>query len=334
MSTPSTEMNAGVFVAPGEIRCQRRPVPEIEESDVLVKVSSAGICGTDMHTFRHGGYTPPGLIIGHEFCGSVESVGAAVDDIQIGERVCINPMPDLGLFRDGAFAEYVCVKNAVRNQNVLPMPPHVSDEEGALIEPLAVALHGINRCALTEDSKVLILGAGSIGLCCQLILQSRGIDALLVADRAIARLALAEELGATAVNVEEQDLHQHAIEVFGQVEGFIPSPAIDLVIDCTGSEQALQNAIHLVKSTGSILVLGTYASPPALEMTLLVAKEIQLIGSFAYGEEFSQALKLVAEGRLDISSLITHRFPLHEIDRAFRQQALADESIKVLLQIS
>ena len=94
--------------------------------------------------------------------GRLVSLGriSELEGIEIGERVCINPMPDLGLFRDGAFAEYVCVKNGVRNQNVLPMPAGMSDEEGALIEPLAVALHGINRCELSADSKVLILGAG------------------------------------------------------------------------------------------------------------------------------------------------------------------------------
>jgi 2-desacetyl-2-hydroxyethyl bacteriochlorophyllide A dehydrogenase len=334
MNSSRKSMQAGVFVAPGEIHCQQRPVPEIEDGDVLVKVASAGICGTDLHTYRHGGYTPPGLIIGHEFCGRVESVGASVEGIEIGERVCINPMPDIGLFRDGAFAEYVCVKNGVRNQNVLPMPAGMSDEEGALIEPLAVALHGINRCELSADSKVLILGAGAIGLCCQLLLQAKGIDALLVADLAPGRLEFARKLGAATVDVATQNLHEVAVEMFGRVEGFIPSPAIDVVFDCTGSEKALQDAIGLVKSTGTIVVLGTYAAPPSVEMTLLVAKEIQLLGSCAYDVEFSEALALVAEGRIDPTVLISHRYPLSQIDQAFRQQAVADEAIKVLLQIS
>ena len=326
-------MAAGVFLGAGDIQCQQRPVPTPGAKDILVKVANAGICGTDMHIFHHGGFTPPGLVIGHEFSGEIVATGSEVTQLSEGQRVCVNPMPDLGLFSDGAFADYVCVKNAVLGGNVFSLPDAVSDEEGAMVEPLAVALHSVNRAKLDKGDRVIVTGAGTIGLSVLLVLKARGIEQVMMADMSPVRLALAEQLGAMTVNIAEHSLRQRAEQQFGVADGLVPAPAVDVIIDCTGSQAALQDAIDCVQVSGKIVIVGTYSGPVTLDLTLALAKELDIITSLAYGDEFGEALELISAKELDVTSLISHRFPLAEIDRAFIQQANSEQSIKVMLQI-
>jgi 2-desacetyl-2-hydroxyethyl bacteriochlorophyllide A dehydrogenase len=242
-------------------------------------------------------------------------------------------MPDLGLFSDGAFADYVCVKNAILDGNVFTLPDTVSDEEGAMVEPLAVALHAINRAKLDQGDRVIVTGAGTIGLCVLLLLKARGFEQIMVADMSPVRLALAAQLGAITVNIAEHSLQQQAEHQFGVAAGFIPAPAVNAIIDCTGSEAALQDAINCVQVSGKIIIVGTYSAPVTLDLTMALAKELDIITSLAYGDEFDAAVALLSNKKIDITALVSHRFSLAEIDQAFIQQANSEQSIKVMLQL-
>lgn len=332
--TENSTMLAGAYLGNGRIEAVEKPQPVPGTGEVLVKVSRAGICGTDMHTYRHGGYTPEGLTIGHEFSGRVAALGEGVTGVELGERVTANPMCDhLGLFRDGAFAEYVIVPNARAGENLFGLPDNIDDEQGALIEPLAVALRGINQIQLETDTTMLIQGLGTIGLCALLVARQRGVRNIVAVDLPGSRLELAARLGATTVALGEQDLANTLNEQFGQAEGLLGGPKLDLVIDATGSEQALATGIDMLAPHGQIVILGTYAAPITVDMTLFVAKELRMYGSLAYQGEFAEALALVASGAVDVRPLVSHRFALAEIDRAFAQQADAAASIKVILTV-
>jgi threonine dehydrogenase-like Zn-dependent dehydrogenase len=131
----------------------------------------------------------------------------------------------------------------------------------------------------------------------------------------------------------EENQQQALTDYFGQASGLVPSPDISLVIDATGNEAAFTSAIDMLAPQGQLLVLGTYVAPITVDMTMLVAKEIRLIGSLAYGTEFAQALELIASDTVDVSPLVTHRLALENIEQAFAQQAKIDEAIKVMLEI-
>ncbi len=164
-------MIAGSYLGAGKIEAIEKPIPRPGPHDVVIRVARAGICGTDIHTHTHGSELAfKGMTIGHEFRGRVSAVGEEVTDIPLGARVTVNPMINhLGLATDGAFAEYVTIPAAALDHNVFLLPDNVNDTQAALVEPLAVVLRGVNRSSVTPDSRVVIQGLGTIGLCALLI---------------------------------------------------------------------------------------------------------------------------------------------------------------------
>ncbi|MFV8817907.1 zinc-dependent alcohol dehydrogenase [Haliea sp. E17] len=309
-----------------------RPIPKPGAGAVLVRVGVVGICGSDLKMYRSGALVP-GLVPGHEFSGVVAALGEGVQGITVGQRVTVNPMRSLiGIRRDGAFAEYLEVPDARPGHSVFPLPDSVSDDQGALVEPLAVALRGLNRSHFTPDSRVVLQGLGTIGLCALLLLRQRGVRNILALDRAGMRLDLAEQLGAIPHTLGGGDLNAKVEAVFATRPGSSRTAGVDLVVDATGSEAALAAGVGLLRMGGDLLVLGTYAGEVALDINQVVAKELRLIGSMAYDDEFPAALQLIADG-LDVTALVSHRFPLAQIDRAMAQSLDPAASVKVLVDV-
>ncbi len=329
----STTMIAGSYLGAGKIEAIEKPIPEPGAQDVVVRVARAGICGTDMHTYTHGSPLAfEGMTIGHEFSGRVAAVGEKVADIPVGARVTVNPMINhLGLATDGAFAEYVTIPGAALNHNVFLLPDEVSDTQAALVEPLAVALRGVNRASLTPDSRVVIQGLGTIGLCALLVARHRGVRDIVAIDADGCRLQLAQELGARTLALGDERIDEQLLAIFGEAPGLIPSPNIDVVLDATGNEAALNSAISRLAPQGEVLILGTYTQPISVDMTMCVAKELSIITSLAYQDEFPEAITLVASGELALEKLVTHEFALADIDKAFVQQGIARDAIKVMI---
>ena len=328
-------MLAGVYLGPKNISAVSRPIPKADKGEVIIKIARAGICGTDVHTYLHGGFMPEGTTLGHEFSGHIVEIGEGVIGYNLGQRVTANPMSEnIGLFADGAFAQYLRLPNAALNKTLFAIPDSLSHDLAALIEPLAVALRGVKHCTLNSDSNILIQGLGTIGLCALLIAKQHGIKNIVAIDQQGPRLALAKSLGAKTVALGEEDLASVLTQHFGEQQSIIPGPKLDAVIDATGNEVALGQAINLLSPQGQLLVLGTYPAPINVDMTFFVAKELRMIGSLAYQDEFAEALALIADGAVDVSPLISHHFALKDIDQAFAKQADPINSIKVMLDIS
>jgi 2-desacetyl-2-hydroxyethyl bacteriochlorophyllide A dehydrogenase len=324
------------------IELEERPLAPRE---ARVAVAFCGICGSDLH-LRTSQAVPPGAVMGHEFSGTVSEVGEAVDGFSGGDRVAVFPFAPcgecpncrrgdyhvcqraaatgLGLgMNPGAYAESVVVDASM----LIPIPDELSFEHGALVEPLAVALHGIDIGEATPSDSCVIIGAGPIGVMTALALESRGIERVLVVERNERRRERIESLGFDALGLE--DVHVNVLEALG---GELP----DVVLECAGNPAAPQLAIELVRSRGIVVLLGVLEEPVEISQLVLMIKEAQLRASFAYRREsFEEAISLLREGKLPADRLITGQAPLDQAQQMFeRLEDPATRDIKVLLRPS
>lgn len=348
-------MKVGKFSAVGEMCVEEEPVPLAEADDVVVRVAFCGICGSDLHFFYKGLFFPPvGQTLGHEFSGTVTQVGSNVKDILVGARVTVRPLavcgecaacqrgePELctqalsggiGLTLPGAFAEYVRVPHARLGQNIYVLPPEVSDEEGALIEPLAVAMHAIRFAPPDVTDTAVVFGAGPIGLCAVAVLKSLGVAQIIVSSTSPRRLDVAKELGADLVlDPTVDDVPARILEITQQRSGGRKVGA-DLVIDAAGVEQTLNSALLAVRAGGSMVCVAVYEKPLQIDPNLLVLKEVKLFGSNAYADEFQSSIDLIASKKVDLKPLISHQFALQDLSQAFDAQRDTKTAVKVLVK--
>ncbi len=308
-----------------DVRIDTVECPVAGPDDMLLRVAACGICGSDLGYIAMGGITAPDvpMPLGHELSGTVESVGENVKHLQPGQRVTVNPMANNHSIgnggSEGAFAPLLLVKDvALCPDAALPLPDGLSFEQGALVEPLAVAMHGINQSRIQAGQSVLVLGAGPIGLCAVVVLQYFGIDNIVVADQSPSRLQLAQQLGAkTICNVLEQDLAEVLKQAHGEAEVMgMPLPATDVYIEATGVGAVLEQAIELSCGGASVVILGVHKAPIQLDPLVLLIKELHLTGSLAYPTEFPAVIEMLISGKVDVTPLISHRFALEDFMEA------------------
>jgi 2-desacetyl-2-hydroxyethyl bacteriochlorophyllide A dehydrogenase len=327
---------AGLLVGPRDIQLEYRERPTPDDNGIVVEVAACGICGSDMHMWRH---TPAGLPLpmtpGHEFAGRVAAVGRGVRDLPLGARVTVNPMRCyLGLGgQPGAFANFVHVPQAKLGESVYLLPDCVSYEQGALIEPLAVALHGIHRARPAPGSRVAILGAGPVGLCVLAALRASGVNDVVISDVSPVRLGVARALGAIeCVDVGSRDVVQALRDRFGDSPvPFSPAAAaVDVVFECSGATPAFEAAMKAVRFGGTIVSLASGPSFP-LDPNELLFREVTILGSYSYVDEFAEAIDLMASGRVDLRGLVSGRYPLKNLRDAFEAQSDASTSVKTVV---
>jgi 2-desacetyl-2-hydroxyethyl bacteriochlorophyllide A dehydrogenase len=310
--------------------------------EARVEVAFCGICGSDIH-LRASPAIPPGAVMGHEFSGTVSEVGEAVESFSSGDRVAVFPFSPCGEcpnclrgdyhvcqlaattgiglgINPGAYAESVVVSESM----LIPIPAGLSFEHGALVEPLAVALHGIDIGEASPGDACVVIGAGPIGVMTALALKARGIERVLVVERNERRRERIGSLGVASIGLE--DVHVNVIESLG---GDLP----DVVLECAGNPAAPQLAIELIRSRGIVVLLGVLEEPVEISQLVLMIKEAQMRASFAYRREsFDEAIALLRAGALPADRLITARAPLERAQEMFeRLEDPATEQIKVLL---
>jgi 2-desacetyl-2-hydroxyethyl bacteriochlorophyllide A dehydrogenase len=331
------------------IAADRRLQPvELEERalgphEARVEVAFCGICGSDLH-FRASAAIPPGTVMGHEFSGKVSELGAEVNpEFSVGDRVAVYPfapcgecancrredfhvcqqaaVTGLGLgMNEGAYAESVVVDETM----LMPIPDGLSFEHAALIEPLAVGLHGISIGETTPADACVVIGAGPIGVMTALGLKARGVQRVLVVEKNTRRQKRIRSFGLEAIGLEE--VHDRVLEQFG-------GGAPDVVLECAGNPAAPQLAIELVRSRGIVVLLGVLEEPVEISQLVLMIKEAQVRASFAYRrDEFAEAIELLEAGMLPADRLITQTAPLERAQAMFeRLEDPATEDIKILL---
>ncbi|MDG2002965.1 MAG: zinc-binding dehydrogenase [Novosphingobium sp.] len=320
----------------GRFEITETDIPDAGEQDVVVEVASCGICGSDLGMVRaSAGFD--GAVLGHEFSGRVVAIGSKVEGIANGDRVTANPMVNfIGLGRTpGAFAQYVRIPAPVLGRNIFKLPDAIDDEAGALIEPLTVGLHAVNRSGAMAGDKVVIFGTGPIGICVLAALRARGVSDVLTIDPSARRRGFAQEMGAKAVHdpvdgsaVTFISGHFGSAELPYEKE---PLAQADIVFDCAGVQAVLDEAVLSLKHGGKLMLV---ADPHDIVVParLVMLHELSIIGAVGYEDEFDEAIAMLASGDVDLSFLVTHRFPLSQIDEAFAMQRNAEQAGKVLVE--
>jgi len=323
-----------------DIRLDRVDVPAIPSTGVLIEVSLCGICGSDLSYAKFGGL--PGaaspMAIGHEFSGVVKEVGADVQHIRIGDRVVVNPdspknkIGSNGLV--GAFAPYVLVSDAVTDPSaIIPLPANLSFEQGAMVEPLSVAMHGINRCKLQPEDKLVIMGAGPIGLGAGLVARYYGVENIVIVDLSEKRLEVAAQLGLMPFKAGGGDLKAFLIETHGANTevGVGVQPDTDVYLEATGVGAVFQQIIELGKRHARAVIIGVHINPAEINMIKLLMSEMSITAAMSYPTELPDVIEMLNSGKVDVSPLITHHYPLSEFHQAFSQAQNQEEAIKVLI---
>jgi (R,R)-butanediol dehydrogenase / meso-butanediol dehydrogenase / diacetyl reductase len=309
--------------------------PEPGPGQVRVRVDSCGICGSDLHMRPSEGLLPAGSIMGHEFSGTLDAVGDGVEGWAGGDRVCVFPgkpldrhdiaaQLDAGIGlgpRPGAYAEAV----VCGAESLWPLPDGMELEQGALVEPLAVALHGLDISGIEPGEPVAVLGAGPIGAMVLAALAARGFERVAAVEPNESRRALAADLGATGVGLS--GVHAAVLEALG-------GQAPVRVFECAGHPSAPPLATELVAPEGVICLLGVLEEPVEISQMNLILKEAQIRASFGYRPgNFDQAIELIASGRVPVERLITAREPLERAEAMFAELLRPGTNhVKVLLK--
>jgi L-iditol 2-dehydrogenase len=319
-----TSMRASVLTAPQTIEVEERPVPSPGPDEVLVRVGSVGVCGSDVHYYRHGRIgdfvvTDP-LVLGHEVGGRIVEVGELIDRGRIGERVALEPQRpcrrcrqcktghlnlcvDMQFFAtppiDGAFCDYVVLPADFAH----PVPDSMSEAAVALCEPLSVGLWANEKGGTTAGSRVFVTGAGPIGALCALAARARGATEIVVSDPVESRRTrIAELTGATTVD---------------PTAGFDTSEVgADVFLECSGATPALQQGLAAVRPGGIAVMVGHGDSEVTLPLIHMQMREVWLTGIFRYVDTWPVAISLVASGVIDLDALVTARFDLDHVEDA------------------
>lgn len=327
MSQLPSHMRVSVLVGPRTLVVEERPVPEPDSDQVLVQVSSVGVCGSDVH-FWHDGrlgdwvVTEP-LVLGHESAGMIVAVGSGVSPERIGERVSVEPQRPVPTSRetrsgrynldpgmrfyatpgvDGAFAEYV----AIQSHFAWRVTDNLSNDASALLEPLSVAIATAQKGAITVGSRVLVAGAGPVGNLTAQVARAYGASEVIVTDVSQGRRQRALDLGADRV-VDPADVAVEELDL-----------DVDVFVDASGAAAAIRSGIHCVRPGGAVVLVGMGASDLVLPVSVIQNRELALTGVFRYANTWPLAIELATSGRVDLCSLVTGHYGLDRVEDALR----------------
>jgi len=338
---------AAVYYNNHDVRIQELPKPKIGDDEILVKVMASGICGSDVTEWYRVPKAPK--ILGHEATGVIEQVGREVAGWKVGDRVFVSHHVPCGKCRyclrgnhtacetlhttnyyPGGFAQYIRVPRINVESGVYKLPVGMSFEEGTFIEPLACVVRGQRLAGIRKDDVVLVIGSGVSGILHVQLAKRNGVKRVVVADINQYRLGLAEKFGADFTVDAKGDLPQKLREVNGE-------RLADKVIVCTGATQAALAALDCVDKGGLILF---FAVPdPSVKVPVPINQfwrnEITLKTSYgAAPNDLAESLAVLAEGKLDVKDMITHKLSLRQAAEGFKLMAEAGESLKVILEPS
>jgi threonine dehydrogenase-like Zn-dependent dehydrogenase len=309
-------MRAAVFVEAG-LPLVVEEIDDVrpDDGEVIIRVASAGICGSDLHSTSDRGGAAPGAVLGHEFAGEVAALGAGVAGLSVGDLVCAMPLSGCGSCHScvagavkwcarrrthqGGYAEYV-VAGA---DTTFVLPPGLSPSDGALVEPMSVGLHGVNRARLRPGARVLVMGAGPVGLAAALWSRHLGARAVAVAATSDRRASIALSMGATDFIVSSDELET---EVSAVLRG-----RPDVVFECTGAPGMLERAVGCVQDLGTVVVLGQCNDEDRWRPAAALRKEVSVVFAHLYTkQEFELCMRQIADGLVEPRTMVTRRIGL------------------------
>lgn len=346
-------MRVAQWVEPEHLAIEEMSDPEPGDGQAVVEVSTCGVCGSDLSSFKGGLGTRAGQVLGHEFSGRVLAA-PGVPELAEGERVTVRPLipcgqcdrcragdphlceagrgQDIGYGSPGAFADRVLVPRAVVGETVFKLPDSVSDRAGSLVEPLAVALRAVRLAEPEPGDVAVVFGLGIIGLGAVHWLRRLGAGTIIASDLSPLRRERAQELGADVV---VDPVAASTVDAVAEVTGrglYGTGARADRVLECSGAGVAFTDAIRVARSGATLVVAALYKDKVELRPDRFVEKELTVRGSFAYRDEFPAVITELEEGRIDPEHLISHTFALDDIQAAFAAQADAANSVKVTVE--
>ncbi|GAB3616112.1 NAD(P)-dependent alcohol dehydrogenase [Okibacterium endophyticum] len=336
MSEIPSKMTASVLRGVRDLVLEERPVPVPAADEVLIRVHSVGVCGSDVHYFAHGRIGPyvveSPLILGHEVSGEIVAVGSDVDAARVGQRVAVEPQrpcrvcdfcregaynlcPKMEFYAtppvDGAFCEYVLIQDDFAYE----VPDSISDNAAALMEPLSVGIAAAQKGGVKVGDTVLIAGGGPIGIIAGQVARAFGAADVVIADINPARRELAARYGVRVVDPAAESTEGLAANVF---------------IDASGATPAILNGIRSVRAGGTVVLVGSADEFP-LSVPDVAMRELNVTGTFRYTNTWPIARALLASGQVELDSLVTHVYGIEQVEEALTGDGAID-SLKRIVQ--
>ena len=340
-------MKQQIMIEPRKITFQEIPIPELKDNDVLIKIMRIGVCGSDIHVY-HGKhpYTSYPVTQGHEVSGLIEKIGKKVTELKIGDKVTIQPQVVCGKCHSCLHGNYhICDELKVMGfqttgmaseffvtdaDRILKLPDDMSFEQGAMIEPMAVACGVFTKTNDMSGLNVIVLGAGPIGNLTAQTAKALGAKSVLITDVSDFRLEIAKKVGIDyTINPLKQDLSEEIVKAFG------PDRA-DLIVECVGINQTIDDAIANARKGTDIIIVGVYDDKPVVDLSTIQDRELRLIGMLMYQtKEYLKAIELVHSGKVQLEPLMTKHFKFEDYDKAYQYiEEKKDKVMKIFIDVN
>ena len=335
-----------VMTAPGKIEFREIETPVPKAGEVLIRIMKIGVCGSDIHVW-HGKhpFTSYPVTQGHEVSGEIAALGAGVENLEVGQKVTIQPqvvcgkcypcrhgkynlcetLKVMGFQTTGVASEYFAVDAA----KVTPLPQEMSFDEGAMIEPLAVAVHAVRKFGDMQGMRVAVLGAGPIGILVAQAAKGMGAESVLITDISDLRLEKARQCGVDfCVNTREADFGEALVSSFG------PDKA-DVIYDCAGNNVTMGQAIRCARKGSTIILVAVFAGMAEVDLAVLNDHELDLNTTMMYrNEDYLEAIELVRVGKVDLKPLISKHFAFRDYAEAYRYiDENRETTMKVIIDV-
>jgi L-iditol 2-dehydrogenase len=339
-------MLQSVMTQPGKIEFREIEKPKIGPDEILMQTKRIGVCGSDIHVF-HGlhPYTSYPVVQGHEVSGVIAAVGENVEGLSVGDKITFTPqvtcgecfpcqhgmyhicetLKVMGFQTDGSGQEYFPLPawNAIKLSTDFPL------DYGALVEPISVAVHALQRGGDVRGKKVLVLGAGTIGNLTAQTAKALGAESVMITDISEYKLEKAKVCGIDfVINSAEDDLTQAVATHFG------PTKA-DMILECVGVQQTVDQAIENARKGTTIVIVGVFGEKPTVDLGLVQDRELSLVGTLMYKkEDFEKAVEMISEGKMCLDDLVTHRFTFEQyLDAYHTIEESNGEYMKVMIDL-
>jgi len=333
-------MKAVIFDAPGNIKIGEIDKSKLKSEEALIAVKASGLCGTDLHIYDGDFIASYPVVPGHEFAGEVVDVGPDVVDVNVGDRVAIDPSVycnrckfcrenkqnfcenyrGYGIHSNGGFAQFA----AIHQRNLYPIEG-LSYVEGAMVEPVACGIHGMKQIDVALGEHVLIFGCGPIGLILMQLCQIGGAATVTMVDVRKDKLELAKKLGATNCLLSDDNLKEQLSQL--QSDGF------HVVIDATGNPSVVESMFDYVRDKGRVLFFGVCPADAKIRISPydVYKRELKICGTFALLHTSRQAIDVIKSKKIDVESLISHQFPLADFEAAFVLKQQGEAAMKIMI---
>ncbi len=340
------------YTAPQHFDIVEIPMLELDDGETLIKVEYCSICGSDLHSYVDGKNTN---VLGHEFVGVIKELGPNPPlGVKVGQRIVVNTLTPCGHCaacekgylnlcenrrrpNPGAYSQYIKTVHAGGKKMIYAVPDEVDSLQACMVEPLAVAVHAVNKAKvrMALDDTVVVFGAGAIGLLVTQVLRTIGALRIIQVDISDIRLRVAKQCGAdfviNALSVE--DIVKSIEDITGPGRNNFNQPGtVDVVFECAGTPVTVRQALDVIRGGGAVYQIALPQKDPTVHLQRLVYKEVTWQGIYCFIYEYPTALELLRSGKVNLHPIISHVFPLEKINEAFKQQMDVQNSVKVIVQ--